>query len=113
MYMAERPVVHARPQEGGGARGRLHRIEVQSRVQHAHGEGRVRDVGHGIGQRLLGRCTRQAGSDILVGRPRLVVVAAPADKGQRLAVAPIGRETGLIGRQHEGVRREREEVAAP
>ena len=113
MYMPERPVVHARPQEAGRVRGSLHRVEVQSRVQKAHGEGRLRGIGHGIGQCLLGRCTRHAGSNILVGRPRLIVVAAPADKGQRLAVFPIGREAGLFGRQHDGVRREREEVAAP
>ena len=108
--VAEGPVIEAGAAQSAGVGGGLYRIEIQSRVQHAHGKGRR--------LRLLPEEPQAVGtgkprSDGFARRPHLVGVASAADHGQRPTVALVQREIGTIRRQHRRARRQSEEILLP
>ena len=96
--MPARPVIHAGGKQHRGVDRRFHGVQVQPGMQHADGEGDLRNVRFALLKGRKRRISRDAVGDAFVYGPRLVVVSAAADDAKRLPVAPEQLETRLVRR---------------
>ena len=108
--MPERPVVEPRTQKLRGRHGGLVRIQIEPGVNYPDAEG---SRCHVLPEGLVCSSSRNALGDAGIPRPRLVVVATPAEHAHRLAVPTVKRKARLVGGEHGHVARQVEQVALP